>query len=383
MKKIVSIVAVLMLLAVSLTLAGCGRNYEPVEVPALEEASGDITPENGEETAAVSIEAETGNGKKDAAKPGSQAGTSAHEAAVTTETAPAFSPVDETVYVTGSQVNIRKSAGTNGAVITTVSKGTALKRTGYSDSWSRVIYQDQECYISSRFVSKEQPAPEPETAAPAVTGNGSGKIIAIDPGHQAKGNSEKEPIGPGASEKKAKVASGTQGNATGIPEYKLTLAVSLKLKEELLNRGYQVYMIRETDDVNISNAERAEMANRSGADIFVRVHANSLSDTSVHGALTMCQTSKNPYNGNLYSKSSALSKAVVKGICDTTGFKDRGVQESDTMSGINWCKIPVTIVEMGFMSNAEEDKKMATDEYRAKIAKGIADGIDAYYAAGN
>lgn len=366
-----------------LTLAGCGRNYEPVEVPALEEASGDITPENGEETAAVSIKAETGNGKKDAAKPGSQAGTSAHEAAVTTETAPAFSPVDETVYVTGSQVNIRKSAGTNGAVITTVSKGTALKRTGYSDSWSRVIYQDQECYISSRFVSKEQPAPEPETAAPAVTGNGSGKIIAIDPGHQAKGNSEKEPIGPGASEKKAKVASGTQGNATGIPEYKLTLAVSLKLKEELLNRGYQVYMIRETDDVNISNAERAEMANRSGADIFVRVHANSLSDTSVHGALTMCQTSKNPYNGNLYSKSSALSKAVVKGICDTTGFKDRGVQETDTMSGINWCKIPVTIVEMGFMSNAEEDKKMATDEYRAKIAKGIADGIDAYYAAGN
>lgn len=51
-----------------LTLAGCGRNYEPVEVPALEEASGDITPENGEETAAVSIEAETGNGKKEGNK---------------------------------------------------------------------------------------------------------------------------------------------------------------------------------------------------------------------------------------------------------------------------------------------------------------------------
>ena len=366
-----------------LTLAGCGRKYEPVEVPTLEEASGDITLENGEETAAVSIENETGNEKNGTEKPGGQAGTSAHEAAVTTETAPAFTAVDETVYVTGSQVNIRKSAGTGGAVITTVSRGTALKRTGYSDSWSRVIYQDQECYISSSFVSKEQPAPELETTAPAVTGSGSGKIIAIDPGHQAKGNSEKEPIGPGASEKKAKVASGTQGNATGIPEYKLTLAVSLKLKEELLGRGYQVYMIRETDDVNISNAERAEMANKSGADIFVRVHANSLNDTSVHGALTMCQTSKNPYNGNLYSKSSALSKAVVKGICDTTGFKNRGVQETDTMSGINWCKIPVTIVEMGFMSNAEEDKKMATDEYRAKIAKGIADGIDAYYAAGN
>lgn len=371
-----------------LVLAGCGKKYEPVESPSLEEASGGITPENGEETAAVSIENESENEKSGSSNTGSgnsgsQAGTSAHEAAVTTETAPSFTQVDETVYVTGSQVNLRKSAGTSGAVITALSKGTALRRTGYSDSWSRVIYQDQECYISSAYVSKEEPATEPETSAPAVTGNGSGKIIAIDPGHQAKGNSEKEPIGPGASEKKAKVASGTQGNATGIPEYKLTLAVSLKLKEELLNRGYKVYMIRETDDVNISNAERAEMANKSGADIFVRVHANSLSDTSVHGALTMCQTSKNPYNGDLYSKSSALSKSVVKGICDTTGFKNRGVQETDTMSGINWCKIPVTIVEMGFMSNAEEDKKMATDEYREKIAKGIADGIDAYYAAGN
>lgn len=367
-----------------LVLAGCGKKYEPVESPSLEEASGGLTSEHGEETAAVSIENESENEKSGSSNTGSgntgsQAGTSAHEAAVTTETAPSFTQVDETVYVTGSKVNLRKSAGTSGAVITALSKGTALRRTGYSDSWSRVIYQDQECYISSAYVSKE----EPETSAPAVTGNGSGKIIAIDPGHQAKGNSEKEPIGPGASEKKAKVASGTQGNATGIPEYKLTLAVSLKLKEELMNRGYKVYMIRETDDVNISNAERAEMANKSGADIFVRVHANSLSDTSVHGALTMCQTSKNPYNGDLYSKSSALSKAVVKGICDTTGFKNRGVQETDTMSGINWCKIPVTIVEMGFMSNAEEDKKMATDEYREKIAKGIADGIDAYYAAGN
>ena len=126
-----------------LTLAGCGRKYEPVEVPALEEASGDITLENGDETAAVSIENETGNEKNGTEKPGGQAGTSAHEAAVTTETAPAFTAVDETVYVTGSQVNIRKSAGTGGAVITTVSRGTALKRTGYSDSWSRVIYQDQ------------------------------------------------------------------------------------------------------------------------------------------------------------------------------------------------------------------------------------------------
>ncbi len=356
-------------------LAGCARKYESVKAPALEEAQGGLGQEEGEETAPVSIaEDRTGD-----TETGKSAETSSHEATVTMETAPSFEAADETVYVTGSQVNIRKFPSADGEILDKLDKGAVLKRTGSSDSWSRVVYKDKECYISSRYVSKDKPVQETASAAPAVSGNGTGKIIAIDAGHQAKGNSEKEPIGPGSSEMKAKVASGTQGTATGIPEYQLTLAVSLKLKQELINRGYQVYMIRETHDVNISNAERAQMADKSGADIFVRVHANSLNDSSVQGALTMCQTAKNPYNGNLYSKSQALSKAVVNGICNQTGFKNRGVQETDSMSGINWCNIPVTIVEMGFMSNADEDKKMATEEYRDKIVKGIADGIDAYY----
>ena len=139
-------------------------------------------------------------------------------------------------------------------------------------------------------------------------------------------------------------------------------------------------MIRESNDVNLSNAKRAEMANRSGASILVRIHANSLENATVHGTLSMCQTSNNPYNGELHSQSYSLSKKVTDSICAATGFKNRGVQETDTMSCINWSEIPVTHVEMGFMSNPEEDQKMAQDEYQELIAGGIANGIDAYFA---
>ena len=122
------------------------------------------------------------------------------------------------------------------------------------------------------------------------------KRIVIDAGHQETGNSDKEPIGPGATALKAKVTGGTKGTVTGLEEYKLNLIVAQKLQRILEERGYEVVMIRTTHDVNISNAERAQIANELHADAFVRIHANGSGNSEENGILTICQTKENPYN---------------------------------------------------------------------------------------
>ena len=196
----------------------------------------------------------------------------------------------------------------------------------------------------------EEPTPEP-TEAPTPEPVTNGYMVAIDAGHQLHGNSDPEPIGPGSSTTKAKVSDGTSGCSTGIPEYQLNLDVAKKLQRVLKKRGYQVYLIRKKNDVEISNIERAQAANESGADICIRLHADGIDDSSARGASALYPTQDNPYISQLSKKCEKLSSYVLDAYCERTGFNNRGLSKRDDLTGTNWSEIPVTLIEMGFMSN--------------------------------
>jgi len=220
---------------------------------------------------------------------------------------------------------------------------------------------------------------EPEEPKEPIEAKGNGHIVCIDPGHQRSGESAKEPNGPNSKTMKARVTGGTRGTTTGVYEYELTLTISQALKTELEKRGYTVYMTRDTHDVKISNMERAQYATQVNADIYFRIHANGAGSSSANGAMMLTPSASNPYVANLASKSKTLSQDVLTAYCQATGMKNLGVQANDTMTGLNWATMPMTLIELGFMTNPRDDKNMEDAAYQVKMVQGMANGIDAYF----
>ncbi|WP_434309187.1 N-acetylmuramoyl-L-alanine amidase [Hominifimenecus sp. rT4P-3] len=377
-KKLAVILAGILLLIVS----GCGNSNagtaEPGQASLPVSGTAVSEPSASEETTAEP------SGESSAAETTALETTVPPEttAAETTAAPMVFQDVDETVYVTG-QVNFRAEPSLDAEIKAVLSKRASVKRTGIGDEWSRVVQNGEEGYVSNKYLTTEKPkVPAGSVEGQAGTGiyhEGGDILVVIDAGHQGKQMTEKEPNGPGSSTMKAKVASGTEGVSTGNEEYKVTLNVALYLRDELLSRGYSVLMTRETNDVKLSNVDRAQIANEAGADAMVRIHCNSSEKSSVTGALGICQSPDNPYCGDIYKTCLKLTKAVLNGHCEATGRKNTGVWETDTMTGTNWCQVPNTIIEMGYMSNSDEDELMGTEDFQRNAAIGIADGLDDYF----
>jgi len=216
------------------------------------------------------------------------------------------------------------------------------------------------------------PTPTPEPAKPLT-----GWVIGVDPGHQAHSNSEQEPVAPGSSETKKKVSSGTYGRFSGVREYVVNLDVALLLRDLLEEAGATVVMTRETSDVDISNVERAQLFNEKEVDIGVRIHCNGSEDTSVHGAFMLVPT-KNPYKEDC----ELAARLVLDAYGEETGISiSKGLTYRSDQTGFNWCERAVINIEMGHMTNEEEDYKLVDPDFQKKMARGIFNGLLDYAQA--
>lgn len=208
------------------------------------------------------------------------------------------------------------------------------------------------------------------TVAPAA-----GLVVVIDPGHQARANSNTEPVGPGSSEMKAKVSSGTAGVVTGTPESELVLAVGLELRDSLASHGITVVMTRTGQDVDISNSQRAQIANDAGADLFVRIHADGSTNSGTSGIHVLYPASIEGWTDDISAASKQAAALAQKELIAATGARDLGIDARSDLSGFNWSDVPVILPEIGFMTNAAEDRLLSTADYRSKIVRGLTRAI--------
>lgn len=229
---------------------------------------------------------------------------------------------------------------------------------------------------------------ETETEAVSETEKADSKkekiIVAIDASHQEKGGDleEEEPIGPDAEETAKGFSEGTSGTVSELTEAELNLSVAEKLKSQLEERGYEVYMTRDSEESDLSEAQRAKNVNASGAQILISLHANGGEDSSEKGVEVMAPSYENPYwkdRTDDIKKSNALADIILQSYCEETGLNAKGLYNVDNQILLNWSEIPAVMLEMGFMSNESDDVYMAEEEHQQKMADSIADGIDLYF----
>ena len=329
-----------------------------------------------------------------------------------------FETVDETIYVQGDNVNLRSKPDSTSEKITAFNKGEELKRIGRSEKWSKVMYKDKEAYISSEFVSTQKPKVEETQAQSQVSdgaeiglnpswkyadfskinsgkakmykasGNRKNKVVCVNAGHGTSGGSSVKTLshpdstpkvtgGTTAAGQVTSIAvSGGMTFADGTSEASVTLAMAKVLKNELLSRGYDVLMIRESDDVQLDNIARTVIANNN-ADCHLALHWDSTSSNK--GAFYMSVPNVASYRAmepvaSNWQKHHKLGDSVISGLRGVgTKIFSNGSLEMD-LTQTSYSTIPSIDIELG-------DKASSHDESVLKNhAKGIADGLDAFFA---
>lgn len=200
-------------------------------------------------------------------------------------------------------------------------------------------------------------------------------VVVLDPGHDLRANLATEPIGPGSATRKIKDGGGTRGVVSRLTEAELNLRVALRLRPLLERAGVRVFMTRTTTSRrSMGNIARARIANRAGASLFLRVHADGATDRSTRGTHTLHPALRRGWTDDVYAPSRRAARIVQRELVRALGFPDRGTRERSDFTGFNWADVPAILVELGFMTNPTDDRLLATAAYQRRAALGLCRG---------
>ena len=336
---------------------------------------------------------------------------------------------NETVYVNADQLNVRKEPGTTAKIAGRVNRGDTLTRIGYSDEWSQVMYNGSVCYVATTYLSTEKVEPTvtktvsadsttsttsqsvPENAVvvslnpqwtyagfakitsgsallyQSTSASRNGKVVCVNAGHGTKGGSSVKtqchPDGTpkvtggttGAGATSAVAVSGGTTFQDGTQEAKVTLQAAQKLRDKLLDKGYDVLMIRDSDDVQLDNIARTVIANNM-ADCHIALHWDSTKNDK--GAFYMSVPDVASYRAmepvaSNWQKHHALGDSLI------TGLRSAGVKifSSGTMAmdltQTSYSTIPSVDIELGDTASDHSSATLNT------LADGLAEGIDQFF----
>lgn len=230
----------------------------------------------------------------------------------------------------------------------------------------------------SQTESETAPPPEPEPEPLPLEGH----IICLDPGHcvtEEAGKGYREPVSPLSDETKPRYLSGTRG--ASLTEEQLNLQVALKLRDALEALGAEVVMTREVSEISLPNTERCRIANESGADVHVHIHADGSESTSANGVSVLIPDGDLLGTPSIVEESARLGQLMVDCVSEATGAKNRGTVPRSDLTGLNFSEIPSVFIEIGFMTNPEEDALLSSGEYQDKIVAGMANSLMDWYGA--
>src|SRR5699024_820236 len=198
-----------------------------------------------------------------------------------------------------------------------------------NNTWYRGKLDGKTVWLHSNFVSSTK------------------KTIVIDPGHGGR-----DP--------------GTSGN--GLVEKSIALDISKKVEKKLISEGYVVIMTRSTDKY-LELGERTSIANNAKADLFLSIHVNSGGGEGVE--TWWYDKGHNPTNSKKFANT--IQNEVIK----KTNARNRGIKNGNLYVNRE-SKMPSSLIEVGFIDNSNDAKKLKQNKYKEEVAQGIVNGIKKY-----